>query len=171
MEVHDEGIRDWLSDGGCYLLHGWRLFFLSPNMAEEENNLPLTSSMNMLISFSGLSLPDLMTSGRSQFQSYRTVDQILIYEFQKDRNLETVAKMFCVQLVVSDHSGSWLKLPLSISHSLPISLCPYRHRHIHLCVHYRLAQGMHAKIHIYWKSAFSESKCVPVHSLYLCIIL
>lgn len=67
-------------------------------MAEEENNLPLTS-MNMLISFSGLGLPDLMTPGRSQLQLYCTVDQILIYEFQKDRNLQTVAKMCCVQLV------------------------------------------------------------------------
>lgn len=90
MEVHDEGMRDLLSDGGCYLRHGWSLFFLSPNMAEEENNLPLTFSMNMLISFSGLGLPDLMTPGRSQLQLYCTVDQILVYEFPKD--LQTVAK-------------------------------------------------------------------------------
>lgn len=119
MEVHDEGMRDWLSDGGCYLLHGWSLFFLSPNMAEEENNLP-PSSMNMLISFSGLGLPDLMTPGRSQLQLYRTVDQILIYEFQKDRNLQTVAKMCCVQLVCS--RSQWVLVKTA---SLHFSFSPY----------------------------------------------
>lgn len=119
MEVHDEGMRDWLSDGGCYLLHGWSLFFLSPNMAEEENNLP-PSSMNMLISFSGLGLPDLMTPGRSQLQLFCTVVQILVYEFQKDRNLQTVAKMCCVQLVCS--RSQWVLAKTAYLH---FSFSPY----------------------------------------------
>lgn len=65
MDVHSEGRRAWLSDGAGSLLPGQGSFFLRPNIAEEENNLPPTSSRNMLILFFGLSPPDLVTPGRS----------------------------------------------------------------------------------------------------------
>lgn len=101
-------------------------------------NLPPTSSMNLLSSFSELSPFDLMTSGRSQLQFYCTVDQILIYEFQ-NRNLQAIAKLFFVELVFSKSQWVLVKAAspyLLLSHYLFISvfLCPQRHRHIHKSV-------------------------------------